>query len=240
MSQKPVNDLRIQIYADGADLAGIQALAADSRIRGFTTNPTLMRKAGVADYRAFSLDVLKIIADRPVSFEVFADEFDEMERQALEIASWGDNVYVKIPITNTRAESAVPLIGRLVSKGVKVNVTAIMTTAQVRAVEAVLKADVPAIVSVFAGRIADTGIDPVPVMTECLSILAAKPKAELLWASPREFLNVLQADQVGCHIITVTSDLIAKLSGLGKDLDQFSLETVQMFHRDAQAAGYSL
>lgn len=240
MSPKPVNDLKIQIYADGADLSGIKALAADSRIRGFTTNPTLMRKAGVADYRAFSLDVLKIVVDRPVSFEVFADEFDEMERQALEIASWGDNVYVKIPITNTKAESAVPLIGRLVTKGVKVNVTAIMTTAQVRAVEAVLSADLPAIVSVFAGRIADTGIDPVPVMKECLSILAGKPKAELLWASPREFLNVVQADQVGCHIITMTSDLIAKLSGLGKDLDQFSLETVQMFYRDAQAAGYSL
>lgn len=240
MTPKTVNDLDIQIYADGADLASITILAADSRISGFTTNPTLMRKAGVADYRAFSLEMLKIVDDRPVSFEVFADDFAEMERQALEIASWGSNVYVKIPITNTKAESAVPLIARLVANKVKVNVTAIMTPAQVRAVEAVLATDVPAIVSVFAGRIADTGVDPVPVMSECLAILKDKPKAELLWASPREFLNIVQAGQVGCHIITVTSDLIAKLAGLGKDLEQFSLETVQMFRKDAVAAGYSL
>lgn len=240
MTPKTVNDLNIQIYADGADLAGIAILAADSRISGFTTNPTLMRKASVTDYRAFSLEMLKIVDDRPVSFEVFADDFAEMERQALEIASWGSNVYVKIPITNTKAESAVPLIARLVANKVKVNVTAIMTPAQVRAVEAVLAADVPAIVSVFAGRIADTGEDPVPVMSECLTILKGKPKAELLWASPREFLNIVQAGQVGCHIITVTSDLIAKLAGLGKDLEQFSLETVQMFRKDAVAAGYSL
>lgn len=233
-------DLKIKVFADGADLAGMLEMRANPLIKGFTTNPTLMRKAGVSDYEAFAREVLAEITDRPVSFEVFADEFEEMERQALQIASWADNVNVKIPIMNTKGESAVPLIGRLSAQGVVVNVTAMMTLQQVAETAEALHPDTPAIVSVFAGRVADTGVDPVPHMKEALTLLAGKPKAELLWASPRELLNIFQADEIGCHIITVTNDLLAKLKLVGKDLSLYSRETVEMFHRDATAAGYSI
>lgn len=235
-----VESLRVKIFADGADIEGIKKLGQNPLIKGFTTNPTLMRKAGIEDYAGFARQVLEVVPDRPVSFEVFADEFDAMENQALEIASWGDNVNVKIPITNTKGESAAPLVGRLSAKGVKVNVTAVFTLDQVRAVTEALAPETPGIVSVFAGRIADTGTDPVPLMRAAVGILAAKPKAELIWASPRELLNVFQADEVGCHIITVTHDVLAKLGLVGKDLEGYSLETVQMFYRDAMAAGYSI
>ena len=235
-----IDDLIIKIFADGADLEGIREMAADPLIKGFTTNPTLMRKAGVDDYKSFALEALKIVTDRPISFEVFADEFDEMERQALEIASWADNVNVKIPITNTRGESAVPLVETLSGKGVAVNVTAMFTLEQVQSVVDVLNPETPAILSVFAGRVADSGRDPVPHMKEAVRIAKAKPKAEVLWASPRELLNIFQADEVGCHIITVTNDVIKKLANVGKDLDVFSRETVQMFYDDASAAGYTI
>jgi transaldolase len=232
--------LKIKVFADGANLEGILSLAEDPLIQGYTTNPTLMRKAGVTDYTAFAKDVLARIREEPVSFEVFADAFDEMEGQALEIASWGPNVYVKIPVTNTRGESAAPLIERLSAAGVKLNVTALMTRAQVEAVAEALHPETAAVVSVFAGRVADTGRDPVPLMRECLDALRGRPNAELLWASPRELLNIFQADAIGCHIITVTSDLLNKLGSVGYDLDAFSLDTVKMFHRDASAAGYSI
>ena len=232
--------LRIKIFADGADLASMKALAANPRVKGFTTNPTLMRKANVTDYVAFAHEVLAAIPDRPVSFEVFADEFAEMEAQALEIASWGKNVYVKIPITNTRRASAVPLVQRLSKQGVQLNVTAVFTLAQVEAVTGALDAATPAVISVFAGRIADTGVDPVPLMAEAKRISRAKPKAELLWASPRELLNIFHAESVGCDIITVTPDVLAKLELVGKSLDDYSLETVKMFYKDASAAGYSI
>lgn len=235
-----LSDLKIKIFADGADLDGIRALKANPLVKGFTTNPTLMRKAGIDDYVGFARDVLTVVDGAPVSFEVFADAFPEMKRQARQIASWGPNVYVKIPVTNTAGESAVPLIAALAEEGVRVNVTAVMTPDQVRRVEAALEADVPAVVSVFAGRIADTGIDPIPVMQECLEILAGKPRAELLWASPRELLNIIQADAIGCDIITVTHDVLGKLENVGKDLNEFSLETVEMFYRDACAAGYTI
>ncbi len=215
-------------------------MASDPLIRGFTTNPTLMRKAGVADYKSFAIEALNIVTDRPISFEVFANDFDEMEAQALEIASWGDNVNVKIPITNTKGDSAVPLVGRLSGKGVVVNVTAMFTLDHVRSVIDVLDAETPAILSVFAGRVADSGRDPVPHMKKAVEIAAAKPNAEILWASPRELLNIFQADAVGCHIITVTNDVLKKLSGIGKDLEAFSLETVKMFYDDAAAAGYTI
>ncbi len=234
------DNLNVKIFADGADLDGIRKLAQNPLIKGFTTNPTLMRKDGVSDYAAFAKDMLGVIGEAPVSFEVFADEFDEMEAQALEIASWGDNVYVKIPITNTKGESSVPLVGRLSAQKVQVNVTAMMTLDQVRHVAEALDEETPAVVSVFAGRVADTGLDPVPLMREAVGVLESRPKAELLWASPRELLNIFHADEVGCHIITVTHDLLGKLSGVGKDLDQFSLETVQMFFDDASAAGYTI
>jgi transaldolase len=232
--------LKVKLFADGADLAGIQEMAANPMIKGFTTNPTLMRKAGVADYKTFALQVLAVVKDRPVSFEVFDDEFDEMEKQALEIASWGKNVNVKIPVTNTRGEFSGPLIERLSRSGVQLNVTAVMTAEQVQRVAERLAVDTPAIVSVFAGRIADTGRDPLPIMAEAVRVLKARPKAELIWASPRELLNIFQADQVGCHIITATSDILEKLSLVGKDLDRYSLETVEMFYKDAKAAGYSI
>lgn len=235
-----VADLGVKIFADGADIAGILALAKNPVIKGFTTNPTLMRKAGIADYEAFAHEVLAAIKDRPVSFEVFADDNDGMLAQARVIGSWAPNVNVKIPITNTRGEFCGPVISALSAEGIAVNVTAIMTVDQVRAVAGCLRAETPAIVSVFAGRIADTGRDPLPLMSECLTILSTLPRAELLWASPRELLNIFHADQIGCHIITVTSDLLAKLSGVGKDLGRYSLETVQMFHRDAEAAGYAI
>lgn len=240
MVEPRVDRLKIKIFSDGGDLSGIKKYAADPRIEGFTTNPTLMRAAGVNDYRAFALDVLKIVPDRPVSFEVFADDLPAMQDQAHEMASWGPNVYVKIPVTTTKGEFTGPIISSLSSKGIKLNVTAIMTLDQVRGVGGVLAPATPAIVSVFAGRIADTGRDPVPHMAECLRILADHPKAELLWASPRELLNIFHADSIGCHIITVTGDLLNKLAMVGKNLGEYSLETVAMFRRDAVAAGFSI
>lgn len=235
-----ISNLRVKLFADGADLAGMKEMAANPLVKGFTTNPTLMRKAGIADYKAFARDVLKAIPDRPVSFEVFADDFAEMEAQALEIASWGHNVNVKIPVTNTRREFSGALIERLSRAGVKVNVTAVMTPEQVERITERLDARTPAIISVFAGRIADTGRDPVPIMARAVQTMKAKPKAELIWASPRELLNVFQADAIGCHIITATNDILKKLSLVDKDLDKYSLETVEMFYRDAKAAGYTI
>jgi|SRR5436190_21662128 len=232
--------LRTRIFADGAELDGMLALYREPYIKGFTTNPTLMRKAGVADYRTFAQRVLAAIPDRPISFEVFSDEFAEMERQAQEIAGWGPNVYVKIPVTNTRRAPAYDLIHRLSHAGVKVNVTAIMTIEQVGEVVNAVRGGASSNVSVFAGRIADTGRDPVPLMTDAMEMLAAAPGVELIWASPREVLNICQADAIGCHIITVTHDILKKLPLMGKPLDDFSLETVKMFHDDARAAGYSL
>jgi transaldolase len=231
---------KVKLFADGADLAGIKEMAANPAIMGFTTNPTLMRKAGVADYKAFALQALKVVTGRPISFEVFADEFGEMEGQAHEIASWGKNIYVKIPVSNTKGEFAGPVIERLARAGVQVNVTALMTVDQVRRVTERLAGDTPAIISVFAGRIADTGRDPMPIMAESVKAMKAKPRAELIWASPRELLNVVQAAQVGCHIITATNDILKKLPLLGKDLDRYSLETVEMFYNDAKTAGYSI
>ena len=232
--------LKIKIFADGADFDGIMKLAADLRIKGFTTNPTLMRKAGIADYEAFARRLIEAVPDRPISFEVFADEFPEMIRQARQIASWGRNVNVKIPVTNTRREFAGPVIRELSAAGVAVNVTAVMTAEQVGQIAECLDPATPAIVSVFAGRVADTGRDPLPIMAASLRALAGRPKAELIWASPRELLNIFQADAVGCHIITVTSDVLAKLVLVGKDLDAYSLETVEMFRRDAVAAGFTI
>jgi transaldolase len=240
MNEPQVERLKIKIFADGADLGGIRKSAADPRIAGFTTNPTLMRVAGVSDYKAFALDVLKIVPDRPVSFEVFADDLPTMQDQAHEIASWGANVYVKIPVTTTKGESAAPIIASLSNKGVKLNVTAMMTLEQVAEVGAALAPATPAIVSVFAGRIADTGRDPVPHMAEAVRMLKHRPKAELLWASPRELLNIFHADAIGCHIITVTGDVLNKLALVGKNLDEYSRETVAMFYRDATAAGFSI
>jgi transaldolase len=232
--------LRVKIFADGANLEDIAKLSGNPLIKGFTTNPTLMRKANVRDYRTFARDVLAIVPDCPVSFEVFSDEFLEMEQQAFEIASWGKNVYVKIPVSNTRGEFSGLLIERLSSAGVQVNVTALLTTNQVEKVASHLSDDTKSFVSVFAGRIADTGCDPVPIMAEAVKLLRVRQQTELIWASPRELLNIFQADTVGCHIITVTSDMLAKLQLVGKDLDAFSLETVMMFRRDALEAGYSI
>ncbi len=234
------NDLKIKIFADGADIESIRKLYSQPNIQGFTTNPTLMRQAGIQDYKAFAFEVLKIVTDRPVSFEVFADDINEMEKQAIEIATWGKNVNVKIPITNTKGESTASLVKRLSSQGIICNVTAIFTISQLQEIVNVLDPKTPAILSIFAGRIADTGFDPVPLMLEAVNIAKSKPLSEILWASPRELLNIFQADEVGCHIITVTPDLIKKLNGVGKDLAQFSLETVEMFYRDAKAAGYTI
>ena len=233
-------DLKIKVFADGADLGGILELTKNPLIKGFTTNPTLMNKAGVTDYEKFAKEVLGTIASFPISFEVVADDFVEMGRQARKLASWGENVYVKIPITNTKGESSADLIKELASEGLKLNVTALLSLGQVRTVEAALHVDVPAVVSVFAGRIADTGVDPIPLMIESKKILETKPLAELLWASPREILNIVQADQVGCDIITVTHDLLKKLTGLGRDLEDLSLDTVKMFYNDATSSGLSL
>jgi transaldolase len=234
-------NLRIALYADGADVRDMAAALQAGTVKGFTTNPTLMRKSGVTDYEAFAREALAATGGMPISFEVFADEFEEMERQAKLIATWGDAVFVKIPITNTRGESSIPLIQRLSAAGVKLNITAILTLDQVREVVDALDPNTPAIVSVFAGRIADTGVDPVPLMREAAAICAAKPKAELLWASPRELLNIFQADEVGCHIITVTSDILKKYATMvGKPLDELSLDTVKMFYNDAAAAGFRL
>jgi len=235
-----IDQLKVKLYADGADRDGMLEMYEQPYIRGFTTNPTLMKKAGITDYEAFAHDILRSIPDRPISFEVFADEFDEMERQALKIKTWGENVFVKIPVSNTRKEMSYDLIGRLSEAGVRLNITAILTLDQVQQVAEAVKGGPESIVSVFAGRIADTGLDPVPVMSEALGILKSAPRAELLWASPREVLNIYQADAIGCHIITATNDIIRKLSLASKDLAQYSLETVQMFYDDAQKAGYSL
>ena len=234
------HDLKVKIFADGADLGGIIEMSRNPLIRGFTTNPTLMRKAGITNYEAFARELLKSVTDRPVSFEVFADDFPSMIKQGRKIANWGKNVNVKIPVTNTKGEFAGPVLRALSAEGVVLNVTAIMTVEQVKAVAAALDASVPAIISVFAGRIADTGVDPMPHMRMCKEVLASRPKAELLWASPREVLNIFQADKVGCDIITCTNDLIAKLSLAGKDLVEYSRETVQMFYKDATAAAYSI
>jgi transaldolase len=231
---------RIKIFADGADKAGMLEMYRHPLIKGFTTNPTLMRKAGISDYRAFALDILAAIPDRPISLEVFSDDFAEMERQAREIARWGDNVSVKIPVTNTCGESSVPLIRALTRAGVKVNVTALLTLEQVRDVGAALSGGAPACVSVFAGRIADTGRDPAPVMARAVDLVRPWPNVEVIWASARELLNVFQADAVGCHIITLTNDILAKLPLIGKDLSTYSLDTVKMFRDDAVKAGFTL
>lgn len=238
-----MNDIakfQVKIFADGADKAGMVEMAAKPYIQGLTTNPTLMRKAGITDYKAFAQDILKVITDKPISFEVFSDDFDEMEKQAVEIASWSDNVYVKIPVTNTKREPAYSLVKRLSKKGIKLNVTAIMSLDQVRDVAANLDPAVPSYISVFAGRIADTGVDPIPHMTESLKLMKNLPEAELIWASPRELLNIFQADSIGCHIITVTNDVLKKLELVGKNLDDYSLDTVKMFYNDAISAGYSI
>jgi len=235
-----IDRLHVKIFADGADKAGMLEMNAKPHIKGLTTNPTLMRKAGISDYRAFAREILDLIREKPISFEVFSDDFTEMERQAMEIASWGKNVYVKIPITNTKAESSCDLVRRLADKRVKLNVTALMTLQQVRSVVDVLDKDTPAYVSVFAGRIADTGRDPIPLMGAAVELLALKPKAELIWASPRELLNIFHADQIGCHVITVTNDILKKLELIGKDLQDYSLDTVKMFRNDAVAANFRL
>ena len=237
---KPPVNLKVKLFADGAEKKSMLELYADPLIRGFTTNPTLMHKAGITDYQAFARDILSVITDRPISFEVFADEFDEMERQARIIATWGANVYVKIPVTNTRRESACRLIDRLSHAGIKVNVTAILTLDQVSAVVEALAGGAPSNVSVFAGRIADTGVDPVPAMKEAVRMLRPHPQIELIWASPRELLNVFQADAIGCHIITATPDVLKKLSLVGKDLAEHSLDTVKMFADDAAKSGFTL
>lgn len=237
---KSLSELTVKIFADGADKAGMLEMYANPLIQGFTTNPTLMRKAGVNGYRAFAQDITRAIPDRPISFEVFADEFDEMERQALEISSWAPNINVKIPVMNTKKHPSYELLRRLARAGVKLNVTALMTLDQVRDSSAAIAEAPHAYISVFAGRIADTGRDPVPLMAAAVELLRPYPHLELIWASPRELLNIFQADTVGCHIITVTNDVLKKLSLVGKDLHQYSLETVEMFHDDAQKAGYQL
>lgn len=237
---KTIQELQVSIFADGADKAGMLEMRAKSYIKGFTTNPTLMRTARVTDYRAFALEILDAIPDRPVSFEVFSDEFAEMERQALRIAEWGDNVYVKIPITNTRREPSYETIQRLSARGVKLNVTAMMTLSQLRCAMDFLNPNVPSFLSIFAGRIADTGRDPAPLMAAAVELIRDIPNTKLIWASPRELLNIFQAEAVGCHIITATNDILKKLDLVGKDLDDFSLDTVKMFYEDAQRAGYML
>lgn len=240
MSVPRVGDLKIKIFADGADLKSIRAAVSDPRISGFTTNPTLMRAAGVDDYKAFALQALSCVADRPISFEVFADDFPTMVAQAREIASWGANVYVKIPVTNTEGDFCGPLIAELSHAGIKLNVTAVMTLDQVRRVGEAMSDRTPAVISVFAGRIADTGRDPVPLMRQALELIGRRRHVELLWASPRELLNIFQADEIGCHIITVTGDLLKKLALVGKDLELYSRDTVAMFYQDAAAAGYQI
>jgi len=237
---KKVEELKVKIFADGADKAGMLEMYEKPFVKGLTTNPTLMKKAGITDYRAFCKDILNSINDKPLSFEVFSDDFSEMEHQALEIASWGENVYVKIPITNTKQETCYDLVKRLAVKKVKLNVTALMTLDQVKNVASSLDPNVPSYVSVFAGRIADTGYDPLPMMKKSVDMLKAAPASELIWASPRELLNIFQADDIGCHIITVTNDILKKLSLVGYDLDQYSLDTVKMFYKDAVDAGFKL
>jgi transaldolase len=235
-----VDRLKVQIFADGADKAAMLEMYAKPFVKGFTTNPSLMRKAGITDYEASAKDILGAIPDRPISFEVFADDFAEMERQARRITTWGKHVSVKIPISNTKRESAIPLVRKLSQDGIALNVTAIFTLEQVQDVVDAVKGGAPCYVSVFAGRIADTGVDPVPVMAESVKRLKAAPNTELIWASPRELLNIFQADEIGCHVITVTNDIIKKLSLVGKDLGDYSLETVKMFYDDGKAAAYKL
>lgn len=235
-----IERLKVKIFADGADKPGMLKMYNMPYIRGLTTNPTLMKKAGITNYKVFAKDILSVITDKPISFEVFSDDFMEMERQALEIAGWGDNVYVKIPVTNTKREPSYALVRKLSAAGVKLNVTALMPLTQVSAVVDALDASVPSYVSIFAGRIADTGRDPVPLMTAALEIVKQKPKAELIWASPRELLNIFQADQIGCHIITVTNDILKKLDLVGYGLDEYSLDTVKMFYNDAVTAGFRI
>ena len=236
-----LSTLRVKIFADSADRARMLELSAKPHVQGLTTNPTLIRRAGVTDYRAFARDVLSVITAKPVCFEVLADDFPEMERQALEIASWGDNVYVKIPVTNTRRASSAALIRQLAERGVKLNVTAVMTLGQLREIVPALNPSAPSFVSVFAERIADTGIDPVPLMARAVEILkAANTNSELVWASSRELLNIFQAEAIGCPVITITADILAKLALIGRDLSEFSLDTVRMFYDDAQSAGLSL
>lgn len=237
---KSVSELKVQIFADGADKASMLELYRQPYIKGFTTNPTLMRKAGIADYERFAREILEQIQDRPISFEVFADDEAEMERQARKIARWASNVYVKIPVTNTRREPMDKLIQRLSGDGIQINATALLALEQVRYVAKALKGGAPSYISVFAGRVADTGRDPVPLMKSALEIMAPEPTCELVWASPRELLNIFQADEIGCHIITVTSDVLKKMSLIGKDLQEYSLETVQMFHDDAARSGFKL
>ena len=237
---KTVEQLKVKIFADGADKAGMLEMYAKPFVKGLTTNPTLMKKAGITDYRAFCKEILTSIKDKPLSFEVFSDDFSEMERQALEIASWGENVYVKIPVTNTKQETCYALVKKLAAQKVKLNVTALMTLTQVRDVVASLDPNLPSYVSVFAGRVADTGFDPVPMMAKSVEILKAAPASELIWASPRELLNIFQADEIGCHVITVTNDILKKLSLVGYDLDEYSLDTVKMFYKDAVEAGFKL
>jgi transaldolase len=235
-----LSQLRVKIFADGADKAGMLDMHARPYIKGLTTNPSLMRKAGIADYRSFARDVLSEIKDKPICFEVLADDFAEMERQALEIAGWADNVYVKIPITNTKRETCRALVKRLADRRVKLNVTAVMTLAQVKEILAALNPATASYVSVFAGRIADTGIDPLPLMREAVELLKVNAKSELVWASSREIFNIIQANDIGCHVITVTNDILKKLSLIGYDLNEYSLDTVKMFYDDARGAGFSL
>ena len=236
-----IQDLRVHIYADGADVTGLLELNRNPLIRGMTTNPTLMRKAGIADYERFAKEVLEQVTEKPISFEVFSDDFPEMRRQALKISAWQANVYVKIPITNTRRESSVPLIRELAQSGVKVNVTAMLSLGQMAAVAEALDPAVPAVASLFAGRIADTGRDPVPMMREALGLLRERPKTQLLWASVREVLNIAHAEEAGVHIVTVGHDLLAKaLKMWSVDLEDLSLDTVRMFGSDAEKAGYTL
>lgn len=237
---KTLGELKVKIFADGADIQGMLEMYSKPYIKGLTTNPTLMKKVGITDYKAFAKDAVSAMPGKPISFEVFSDDFNEMERQANEIASWGNNVYVKIPVTNTKSQPCFELAKRLSASGIKLNVTAIMTLEQVRQVVNVLDERVPSYVSVFAGRIADTGHDPLPMMTTAVEILKSRPAAELIWASPRELLNIFQADDIGCQVITVTNDILKKLPLIGKSLDEYSLETVKMFHDDALAAGFSL
>lgn len=235
-----IDQLNVKIFADGADKTGMLAMYQQSFIKGLTTNPTLMRKAGITDYEAFAKDILSVIKDAPISFEVFSDDFSDMKRQAYKIASWGDNVYVKIPVTNIRGETCYDLVRELAQANIKQNVTAIFTLEQVTAVVDALKDGPAAYVSVFAGRIADTGRDPIPLMKQAVALLKPYSQLELIWASPRELLNVFQANDIGCHIITVTNDIINKLSCVNKDLDEFSLDTVKMFYNDAVKAGFEL
>jgi transaldolase len=235
-----MRDLRVKIFADGADKAGMLEMYGKPYIKGFTTNPTLMRKAGVSDYRAFARDVLQAIPDRPISFEVLSDDFAEMEHQAKEMATWGSCVFVKIPITNTRREPSYALMERLSKTGVRINATALLTLDQVKKVAECVAGGPPCYVSIFAGRVADTGRDPVPIMAKAVEILKPAPNAELIWASPRELLNIFQAEETGCHVITVTNDILKKLDLIGKDLGDYSLETVKMFYNDAHQADYKL